>query len=98
MSRSFRDGKEWAISVAEADNNCVGTIQGITVRNLMEEHALPRIDVLKMDIEGTEALIFSPDTHPEQFLCKVRFLALEIHDEKEAHDQILDSLHEANSN
>jgi FkbM family methyltransferase len=95
ISRSFRDGKEWSISVAETDNNGIGTIQGITVGAFMEEHLLPRIDVLKMDIEGAEAFIFSRDSHPEQFLAKVRFLALEIHEEKEARKQILDALRES---
>jgi hypothetical protein len=32
--------------------------QGITVGKLMEDHLLPRIDVLEMDIDGAEALIF----------------------------------------
>jgi hypothetical protein len=32
--------------------------------------------------------------HPEQFLCKVRFLALEIHDGKEARELILNPLRE----
>ena len=95
ISRSFRDGKEWSISVAETDNNGIGTTQGITVGAFMEEHLLPRIDVLKMDIEGAEAFIFSTDAHPEQFLPKVRFLALEIHEEKEAREQILDALRES---
>ena len=74
MERSGR------VSVAETDNNGMGTTQGVTVTKFMEDHVLPRIDVLKMDIEGTEALIFSRDAHPEQFLSKVRFVALEIHE------------------
>jgi len=32
--------------------------QGITVGKLMEDHLLPRIDVLEMDIDGAEPLIF----------------------------------------
>jgi FkbM family methyltransferase len=92
ISRSFRDSKEWSISVAETDKNCIGTIQGITIGKLMEDHVLPRIDVLKMDIEGAEAFIFSRDAHPEEFLSKVRFLALEIHEETKAREQILDTL------
>jgi FkbM family methyltransferase len=95
ISRSFRDGKEWSISVTETDTNCIGTTKGITVGALMEEHLLPRIDVLKMDIEGAEALIFSRDAHPEHFLPKVRFLALEIHEEKGAREQMLDMLRES---
>ena len=35
--------------------------QDITVGKLMEDHVLPRIDVLKMDIEGAEAFIFPRD-------------------------------------
>jgi len=35
--------------------------QDITVGKLMEDHVLPRIDVLKMDIERAEAFIFPRD-------------------------------------
>ena len=94
-SRTFRDGKEWSINVVETDDDRVGTIQGITVNQVMEDHALPRIDVLKMDIEGAEAFIFSQDAHPEQFLSKVRFLAMEIHEEMEAQDRIFETLRES---
>ena len=92
--RSFRDGREWAISVAEASNESVNTVEGITISKLMEHYSVPRIDVLKMDIEGTEALIFSADAHPEQFLSRVKFLALEIHEETKCHGQIVETLRE----
>jgi hypothetical protein len=66
-------------------------MQGITVTKFMQDHAIPRIDVLKMDVEGAPAFIFSRDAFPDQFLSKVRFLALEIHDESEARELILDT-------
>jgi len=90
-NRTFRDGMDWSISVAEANNDC-NTIKGITIAKLMEDHLLPRLDVLKMDIEGAEALIFCRDAHPEQFLCKVRFVALEIHGETKSREEILNTL------
>ncbi len=92
--RSFRDARDWSISVAEASNHSVNTVEGITIGKFIEAHSLPRIDVLKMDIEGTEALIFCPDEHPEQFLSKVRFLALEIHEETNCREQIVETLRE----
>lgn len=93
--RSFRDARDWAISVVDASNDSVNTVEGIKIDKLIEAHSLPRIDVLKMDIEGTEALIFRPDEHPERFLSKVRFLALEIHDETNCREQILETLRQS---
>jgi FkbM family methyltransferase len=93
-TRSFRDGRDWAISVVEASNENANTVEGITISKLMEHYSVPRIDVLKMDIEGAEALIFSADAHPERFLSRVKFLALEIHEETKCRGQIVETLRE----
>lgn len=44
----------------------------------MERHLLDEIDVLKIDIEGAEFVIFA-DNADTDWLQKVRFLAIEIH-------------------
>jgi len=61
----------------------------------MEEHILPRIDLLKMDIEGAEASIFSRDAHPEQFLPKMRFLHWRFLKKRRPANRSLDTLHES---
>ncbi|MCX6250040.1 MAG: FkbM family methyltransferase [Bacteroidetes bacterium] len=48
-----------------------------TVSSLMEQYSIPRIDILKMDIEGAEEAIFSSD--PEKWLSSVNMLMIEIH-------------------
>ncbi|MEO7047792.1 MAG: FkbM family methyltransferase, partial [Ferruginibacter sp.] len=53
------------------------TIQAITVRDLMEEFQLNEIDILKVDIEGSEEQVFLEE--PE-WLKKVNIIFCEIHE------------------
>lgn len=48
-----------------------------TIENLCREHAFPRIDFLKIDIEGGEESLFAADT---QWIRQVRYLSIELHD------------------
>jgi FkbM family methyltransferase len=48
-----------------------------TILSLMEQYSIPRIDILKMDIEGAEDAIFN--SHPETWLNLVDMLIIEIH-------------------
>lgn len=48
-----------------------------TILSLTEQYSIPRIDILKMDIEGAEEAIFS--SNPETWLNRVDMLIIEIH-------------------
>ena len=48
-----------------------------TVLSLMEQFSIPRIDILKMDIEGAEEAIFG--SNPEKWLSRIDMLIVEIH-------------------
>jgi FkbM family methyltransferase len=48
-----------------------------TVPSLLEQYSIPRIDILKMDIEGAEEDIFK--SKPETWLNRVDMLMIEIH-------------------
>ena len=48
-----------------------------TVLTLLERFSIPRIDILKMDIEGAEEAIFNAE--PERWLSRVNMLIIEIH-------------------
>ncbi|HNY01130.1 MAG TPA: FkbM family methyltransferase [Bacteroidales bacterium] len=52
-------------------------IDCISLPTLMSQYSIPRIDILKMDIEGAEEAIFREQ--PEQWLGRVGLLILEIH-------------------
>lgn len=54
---------------------------------------MPGIDVLKIDIEGAEVILFDKDRTQIDWLNRVRYVAIEIHD-SHARSNILDLLKE----
>lgn len=70
--------KHWAFTVREAADNEPDAIEALSISDIIERFDLPRIDVLKMDIEGSEKEVFSRGF--EQWLPKVRVLIIELHD------------------
>lgn len=85
MKDFFRGDREKELSfyVEEAEPAAASDsyVEGATIEHLMELYQFPRIDILKIDIEGAETKIF---TSPDQYLpllSKVGILAIEIHEE-----------------
>jgi len=54
------------------------TLQATSIPDLMAEYKLPHIDILKMDIEGSEKEVFQEGY--EQWLPRTRCLIIELHD------------------
>lgn len=54
------------------------TIEGISVHALMQEHNLHHIDILKIDIEGSEKEVFGEGY--DSWLPKTKCLVIELHD------------------
>ncbi len=52
-------------------------IEGISIGNLIQRYGLEKIDILKVDIEGSEKEVFSGDT---EWLNRTRCLIIELHD------------------
>ena len=67
-----------AFQVREAAPGQRADVEAISIADIIERFALPRIDILKMDIEGSEKEVFSQGF--EQWLPKVRVLIVELHD------------------
>jgi FkbM family methyltransferase len=57
-----------------------GEIECATIKSIMKNFDLPKIDILKMDIEGAEEQIFL--STPEAWLNKVDLIIMEIHGPK----------------
>lgn len=54
------------------------TMSGISIADLLTQQNFPHIDILKMDIEGSEKEIFSADV--ANWLPRTRCLIIELHD------------------
>lgn len=71
------NNNESAIQVKECKSGEKADINAIDIDNLLKNSGFTSIDLLKMDIEGSEAVVFS---HKDaQWLTKVKNVAIELH-------------------
>lgn len=72
-------GGQWSYIGQETSKASAQCVPAITLQSLMEQYRLPRIDILKIDIEGAETAVFeAPACHA--WLPHVRMLVIELHD------------------
>lgn len=71
----------WGYMVKETDSDDDDNIPAFSIINIIELFSIPHIDILKMDIEGSEYQVFSDDSC-ETWLSKVGCLIIETHDDK----------------
>lgn len=75
----------WGIRLAGVASPDIGVsaartgqgVRAVTVPEIMQEHGLDRIDLLKMDIEGSELEVFS---HADPWIGSVNAISAELHD------------------
>jgi FkbM family methyltransferase len=75
----YRDGREWSRQVREARPGDVDGLAAVDVDTLLHESGHARISILKVDIEGAEAVMFSDGY--ESWLSKVDNILIELHDD-----------------
>lgn len=71
---------QWGYTVADTSNKTESTgqeIHCITIKSLLENHGLGRIDLLKMDIEGGEKSVLE---NSSDWIDSVGILTVELHD------------------
>lgn len=68
---------EWGFTVEETNENKYDVF-GIGIIDIMKEYNIDYIDILKMDIEGSEYEVF--DNSCEKWIDKVKVIIIEIHD------------------
>lgn len=74
---SFENDKAWKYSLQVVEDNINGKIQAYSIPSLMEKFNWDFIDVLKLDVEGSEVEILSKNTEP--WIDKIGTLILELH-------------------
>lgn len=78
LRNTFRDKKDWSTQVAPSDSE--DDIEAIPLSDLKRDYNLDVIDVLKLDIEGHEYELFESKTFLTE-LERIRFIAIEVHEE-----------------
>ena len=75
----YRGGGAWSRQVGEPAGRGSESVEAIDIPSLMERFHLPRISLLKVDIEGAETVVFSERT--SEWLPRVDALVVELHDD-----------------
>lgn len=70
------DGLEWAFEVKPDPS---GNVPGVTLMKLLNEHAISYVDLLKIDVEGTEEILFEDHGFLEKLEQSVSNIILETH-------------------
>lgn len=69
---------EWGFMVKEMISKTEDTIDAISINDIISDFELKQIDILKVDIEGSEKEMFEKNF--EQWLPLVKILIIELHD------------------
>jgi FkbM family methyltransferase len=77
----YRSGLEATKQVRECRPEEEGGIPAIDIGNLLRDSGHHRIAILKVDIEGAEAVVFSSTSNYEGWLDQVDNLVIELHDD-----------------
>ena len=76
----YRDGREWSIQVRPCEPNEEADLQGVSIESLLASSGFDRISLLKIDIEGAEAVLFRDNV---DWLDQVDAIAIELHDDSQ---------------
>lgn len=75
----YRDGRAWTRQVRVCDPREKGGFAGIDIGSLLASTGYMRISILKVDIEGAEAVVFA--NNYETWINLVDAIAIELHDD-----------------
>lgn len=75
----YRDGREWSRQVRVCEAGEKADIQGVDLGSILSESGADRLSLLKMDVEGAEAVVFADNY--ESWLRQVDAIAIELHDD-----------------
>lgn len=72
----------WGFIVKESAQKTENSIDAITIESLMKRHGIKQIDLLKIDIEGSEKDVFEKNT--QAWLPYAKMIIVECHDRMRA--------------
>jgi FkbM family methyltransferase len=74
---AYGDGREWATQVLEPHGSSLGDVQAWDVSSLIDMTGSEDVDLLKVDIEGAELVVFGATA--KTWLPRVRNICIELH-------------------
>ena len=74
------DGNSAYMTSESDDMSDLESTRGITIEKIFKDSGFDYIDILKLDIEGSEKEIFSDDSHYQSWLPYTKILIIELHD------------------
>jgi FkbM family methyltransferase len=74
-----RKGAEWGFALEETNDPKESAIEVTTIRDIMSDKNWTGIDLLKIDIEGAEAVIFNDEECLKSFLPHTKLITIEVH-------------------
>jgi FkbM family methyltransferase len=96
LTSDFRDGDSWSKSISKESQKSNGVkVQGYSIADLLNLYNVSRLDVLKMDIEGSEKELFL-NADFVNAVAGLKFIVIEIHDEFDCRQMICDTLSKLN--
>jgi FkbM family methyltransferase len=75
----YGDGREWSRQVREAGPGERPDVSAVDLGTVLGESGRERVSILKMDIEGAEAVVFAENVEP--WIDRVDNIAIELHDD-----------------
>lgn len=76
---AYRGGGEWARQVRPCRPGEKSDLRGVSVETLLAQSGADRISILKVDIEGAEAVVFADGY--EAWIDRVDVITIELHDD-----------------
>lgn len=86
----FRDQNDWSFRVEETATET--NLRAYSINYLMEKNHFQTIDILKIDIEGSEKEVLTSSKADVSYLAKTKCVAIEIHDEFDCREAIYEVL------
>lgn len=89
---NFRDSREHSVRTSEHQLSNTIQVSATSIASLIEKYKMKTIEILKLDIEGSEKEIFEQDEKIHDSLNMTQNFVIEIHDEFKCREQILNIL------
>lgn len=92
----FRDGSEWSFALQESAESDLNSIQVDTPQNIAARFGWNVIDILKIDIEGSEFPLLRNISQWKEVFDTVKVISIEVHEEVGSIDEIISLLKNSN--